>query len=118
MLDKYYDSDLISKYFKEKSLIEILNQLKDYRKTPKIFQKYNNLITHLIFGLKKLEKDIRNMFEDEVENRRLNYLKDLVGTIFDTNQKLDDILSLESEEEAAKRQEDQGLKIMIPKQII
>ena len=75
-------------------------------------------MTHLIFGLKKLEKDIRNMSEDEVENRRLNYLKDLVRTIFDTNQKLDYTLSLESEEEAAKRQQGQGLKIMTPKQII
>ena len=58
------------------------------------------------------------MSEDEVENRRLNYLKDLFRTIIDTNQKLDDISSLESEEEAAKRQQGQGLKIMTPKQMI
>ena len=78
MLGKFYGSDLINKCFKGKSLIEILNQLKDYRRNPKTFQKYNNLMTHLIFGLKKKEKDIRNMSEDEAENRRLNCLKDLV----------------------------------------
>ena len=31
-LDKFYGPDLISKYFNEKSLIEILNQLKNYKK--------------------------------------------------------------------------------------
>ena len=75
MLDKFYGPDLINKCFKEKSLIEILNQLKDCRKNPKTFQKYNNLMTHLIFGLKKKkEKDIRNMSEDEAENRRLVFI--------------------------------------------
>ena len=84
MLDKFFGPDLISKYFKEKSLIEILNQLKEYRNNCKTFQKYNNLMTHLIFGLRKLNRDRRNMSEYEVENRRLNYLKDLVRTIIDT----------------------------------
>ena len=85
MLDKFYGPDLINKYFNIKSLMEIINTLKDYRKDPKTRQKYNNLMTILIIGLKKLEKDIRNTSEDEVENRRLNYFKDLVRTIFDTN---------------------------------
>ena len=117
MLDKFYGRYLVSKFFKEKSLIEILNKLKDYRKNTKTFQKYNNLMTHLVFGLEKLEKDIRNMFEDELQNRRLNYLKDLVRTIIGTNQKLDNISALERKEEAARRQQGQGLKIMIPKQM-
>ena len=56
MLDKFYGPDLISKYFKEESLTEILNQLGNYRKNPKTFQKYNNLMAHLIFGLKKNRK--------------------------------------------------------------
>ena len=42
-------------------------------------------MTILIIGLRELDGDIRNMSEDEVENRRLNYLKDLVRTIIDTN---------------------------------
>ena len=107
MLDNFFGPDLVSKFFFEKSLIEILNKLKDYRKNTKTFQKYNNLMTHLIFGLKKLKKDLRNMFEDEVQNRRLNYLKDLVRTIIGTNQKLDNISALERKEEAARRQQSQ-----------
>ena len=113
MLNKFYGPDLISKYFKKKSLIEILNQLKDYRKkTPKTFQKYYNFMTHLIIGLRKLDREIRNMSEGEAE-------KNLVRTVIDTNQKLDDIPPLEGEEEAAKRQqEEQGLKILFPQQMI
>ena len=42
MLGKFYGPDLMSKYFKEESLIEIMNTLKDYRKDPKTRQKYNN----------------------------------------------------------------------------
>ena len=50
-LDKFYGSDLINNYFKEKSLREIINKLKDYRKKPETNQKYNNLMAHLIIGL-------------------------------------------------------------------
>ena len=114
MLEKFYGPDLINKYFNKKSLIEILNKLKDYRKDPKTFQKYNNLMVHLIIGLRKLEKDIRNMSEDEVENKRLSYLNNLVRTIIDTNQKLDE----NSEEKAEKRQQGKGLKILKPQQMI
>ena len=114
MLEKFYGPDLINKYFNKKSLIEILNKLKDYRKDPKTFQKYKNLMVHLIIGLRKLEKDIRNMSEDEVENKRLSYLNNLVRTIIDTNQKLDE----NSEEKAEKRQQGKGLKILRPQQMI
>ena len=71
-------------------------------------------MTTSIIGLRKLDGDIRNMSEDEVENRRLNYLKDLVRKIFDANQKLDDMPDLETEESAAQRQQGQGLKILTP----
>ena len=55
------------------------------------------------------------MSEDEVENRILNYLKDLVRTVIDTNKKLDE----KSEEKAAQRQQQgEGLKILTPKQMI
>ena len=118
MLDKFYGPDLICKYFKEKSLIEILNQLKDYRKNPRTFQKYNNLMVYLIIVLRKLEKDIRNMPEDEVEKKRLNYLKDLVRKIVDTNQKFDDMPPLETEEEHAQRLQGQGLRTLPPQQMI
>ena len=57
------------------------------------------------------------MSEDEVKNKNLNYLKYLVRTIIDTKQK-DDMPDLETEEEAAKRQKVQGLKILTPQQVI
>ena len=41
------------------------------------------------------------MPEDEVKNK--NFLKDLVRTIFDTNQKLDNMPPLETKEEAKKK---------------
>ena len=48
---------------------------------------YNGLITRLNIGLKRLENDIKNMSEDEVKNRRLNYLKDLVEAIVNASKK-------------------------------
>ena len=48
------------------------------------------------------------MSENEVENKRLDYLRDLIKNIVDVNQKLDDMPSLE---DAAQRQKAQGLKI-------
>ena len=114
MLDKFYGPDLIDKYFNKKSLIEIINTLKDHRKDPKTSQKYNNLMITLIITLRKLDGDIKNISEDEVENRRLNYLKDLVRTIIDTNQKLDE----KSEESAAQRQQGQGLKLLTAQQMV
>ena len=58
------------------------------------------------------------MSEDEVEHKKLNYLKDLVRKIVDANQKLDNMPPLETEEEAAQRQKGHGLKILTPKQMI
>ena len=66
-LGKCYGPDLISNYFKENSLREVLNQLKNYRKKPGTFQKYNNLITYLIIRLRKVKKDTQNMSEDEIK---------------------------------------------------
>ena len=109
---------IIDKYFNKKSLIEIINTLKDYRKDPNTRQKYINLMTHLIIGLGKLDTDIKNMSKDEVENRRLNYLKDLVRKIVDANQKLNDMPDLKSEKSATERQKGQGLKILTPQQMI
>ena len=75
-LDKFYGADLINKYFKNKSLTEIINQLRKLQKNPETGQEYNNLMVCLIIGLNKLDSDIRNMSEDEVRNKRLDYLKD------------------------------------------
>ena len=73
---------------------------------------------HLIIRLRKLKKDIQNMSEDEIKNKRLDYLKDFAKNIINANQKLDAMPTLEKEEDAAQRQEGQGLKILTPKQMI
>ena len=117
-LDKFYGSDLINKYFENKSLTEIINQLKNYRKNPETRQDYNSLMVHLIIGLRELDSDITNMSKNEVKNKRLDYLKDSLRSIVDANQNLDDMLPLQSEEDAAERQRGQGLKILIPQQMI
>ena len=117
-LDKFYAPNLINKYFFEYYLIRIIGKLKDYKKNPKTLQMHNGLIIHLTIGLKRLENDIKNMSQNEIENKRLNCLKDLVRKILDANQKLDDMPPLETEEEAAQRQKGQGLEIMTPKQMI
>ena len=62
-------------------------------------------MVHLIIELRKLGKDIKNMSEDEVENKKLNYLKDLVRKIVDASQKLDDMADLETEESDTERQQ-------------
>ena len=54
-------------------------------------------MVHLIIGLKKFNSDIRNMSEDEVENRRLDYLKDLVKKIVDAKQQIDDTPDLDKD---------------------
>ena len=71
-------------------------------------------MVHLIIGLRKLENDIRNMSEDEGENKRLSYLRDLVRKIVDANQKLDDMTPLKTEKSATEKQKRQGLKILTP----
>ena len=48
---------------------------------------YNGLITHLKIGVKRLGNDLKNMSEDDVRNRGLNYFKDLVETTVNASQK-------------------------------
>ena len=50
---------------------------------------YNGLITRSNIGLKRLENDINNMSENEVENKKLDYLKNQVRAIVDVGQKYD-----------------------------
>ena len=47
-------------------------------------------MAHLIIGLRKLDEGIKNMSENELENRRLNYLNGLVRKIVGANQKLNE----------------------------
>ena len=57
------------------------------------------------------------MSKNEIKNKKLDLLADLVEKILDINGLLN-IPDLGSEESAAQRQEGQGLKILTPKQMI
>ena len=73
---------------------------------------YNGLITPLNIRIKRPENDIKNMSEDEVENKKLDYLRDLFRIIVDASQKLDE------EKPAQGQHEGQGLKILTPQQMV
>ena len=115
---KILNPKLVDKYFHSNSLKEIVKQLKDLRRQNKTSAEYNNKMALLIAGLVRLEKVIKNMPVDEVKNKELDLLKDIVRTIVDANQISGDMPPLEIEKEAAERQKGQGLKIMTAKQMI
>ena len=75
---------------------------------------YNGLITRLNIGLKKVENDKKNMSGNDVRNKKLGYLKDLVRTIVNASKKKDE----KSQKSARERQQGQGLKILTPQQMI
>ena len=58
------------------------------------------------------------MSENDVKNKKLDYLKDLDKSIVDTSQKLDDMPDLETKEDAAKIQKGLGIKILTPQEMI
>ena len=116
--DKILDPKLVDKYFHSNSLKEIVEQLKDLRRQNKTSVEYNNKMALLIAGLIRLENAIKHMPEDEVKNKGLDLLKNIVTKIVDANQVLDDMSPLETEEVAEKRLQGQRLKILTPQQMI
>ena len=111
-LDRILDSELVDKYFYENSSKEIVKQLKDLRRQDNKLTEYNNKKALVVVGLLRLENHTKNMSEDEVKNKKLGLLKNIVRKIVDALQ------ILESEEEAEKRQQGQGLKILTLGQMI
>ena len=93
-------------------------QLKDLRHKNKISAR-DAKITLIETGLLRLKTDIKNMSENDVKNKGLDLLKNIVEKILDAN-KLLDISELESQSspEQRRNQQGQGLKILTPKQMI
>ena len=83
--DKILDPKLVDKYFHSNSLKEIVKQLKDLRRQNKTSAEYNNKMTLLIAGLIRLENVIKNMPDDDIRNKGLDLLKDIVRKVFDAN---------------------------------
>ena len=112
--EKYLHSDLIEKYFFNKSFKKISEILKQKKDTP-----YGKIEVALIKNkLKDLKNDIKYMPDNEVKNKRLDLLAGVVEKILDINGLLN-IPDLKSEEYSAQRQQKgQGLKILTPPQMI
>ena len=140
---EYFDSDLIKKHFNDNTLEKLLENLFDTRGSYK-----NGVKVSLIkSGLRDLKNETRQMPNNEINNKRVDVIVNLVEKILDANERqLDrfytprsdtsdfkiremfeneeetsrDMPELENEESAAQRknQRGKGLKILIPKQML
>ena len=103
--EKDLDPRLTKSYFFNDSLSELYNYLIKSRGSY-----YNKSRTVVIKSrLEKLKNYIRNMSEDEVKDKKLRLLVDLVEGILDYSKQLN---------MAPLKSEGQGLKILTPKQMI
>ena len=114
---------MIKKYFNKQSLVKLFDHLK-YSENKTIASTKQVLLE---VNLSDFKKDIKNMCDDEVKNKNLDLIAYLVEKILDIVKKINnqeeqpditDMPPLETEEEAEKRQQGQGLKILTPKQMI
>ena len=110
-LDEILSPGVLSKYFENNSLNEMIEQLEYFKRLGKKSIEYKNKMATIALGFWKLKKDIKNMSENEVKDKGLDLLSDFIKKIVDMS-------PLESEEEAAQKQQRKGLKILTPKQMI
>ena len=68
-------------------------------------------------GLEKIKNDMRNMSENEIRNKRLDVLANFIEEVL-FGDRMNDMLPLESEEDAAQREEEQGLIVLTPQRMI
>ena len=110
-LDEILSPGLVSKYFENNCLNEMIEQLEYFKRLGKKSIEYKNKMVKIALGYWKLTKDIKNMSENEVKNKGLHLLSAFIKKIVDMS-------PLESEEEAAQKQQGKGLKKLTPKQMI
>ena len=122
-VEQKLNHELIRKYFKKGSLLELFKYLK--LSNNKVINSSKEAVIEA--NLLKLKYDIRNMSDEDVKRKNLDLIAHLVKKIPDTVKKINnreqqpditDMTELESEESAAQRQKGQGLKILTPKQMI
>ena len=122
-VEQKLNHELIRKYFKKGSLLELFKYLK--LSNNKVINSSKEAVIE--FNLLKLKYDIRNMSDEDVKRKNLDLIAHLVKKIPDTVKKINyreqqpditDMTELEREESAAQRQKGQGLKILTPKQMI
>ena len=103
-VDNKLDSELIRKYFNKGSLLELSKFLR-YSQNKAIDAAKQGLIE---VNLSDLKNNIKNMSDDEVKNKNLDIIAYFVEKILNT------IKTINNQEE----QQEKGLKIMTPKQLI
>ena len=76
-IDNILESGLVKKYFKNDSLTDMLEQLKHLIKN----QSKKIKMSLIEADLEKLKKDMKNMSENEIRNKRLNLLVNFIEEV-------------------------------------
>ena len=97
--DKSINKDLIKRHFKFQGLIDMKKHLYKTKNT----EKSNTLVQLVESELSDLKKNIEEVSEREIKNKKLDEIVDIVEKILDCNY---------------QNQEGQGLKILTPDQML
>ena len=97
---------MVKKYFKSDSLVKIITQLNNLKNQNNLVARDAKILS-INIGLSDLKEDIIEL------DLLANFIENLL-----TADQINSMLPLESEEDAAKRQRGQGLKITTPSQLI
>ena len=68
----------------------MVKELKDFRHQNKALE-YDNKKAVLVVGLLRLKNDMKNMPEDEVKNKGLDLLKNIIEKIIEATHLIDDM---------------------------
>ena len=101
----------------ENSLTDMFEQLNNLVKNQSKISAKKIKMTLIEAGLEKLKNDMRNMSENEIRNKRLDVLANFIEEVL-IGDRMNDMPPLETEEDAAKKQKGQGLKVLTPQQMI
>ena len=77
------DSNTIYKYFFEKSLTDIENKLRIYKKDPKTKKLFNGMVKRLTIGLENLIKDKKKLSKGE-DKFLLDLIEKTVGSLINS----------------------------------
>ena len=116
-IDDILEPGLVKKDFKNDFLTDMFEQLRNLIKNQSKISAKKIKMSLTEAGLEKIKNDMKNMSVNEIRNKRLNLLANFIEKVL-IGDRMNDMLPSESEEDAAERQQGQGLKILTPKQMI
>ena len=117
VVDNILEPGLAKKYFKNDSLTDMFEQLKNLVKNQSKMSAKKIKMSLIEAGLEKLKNDMRNMSENKIRNKRIDMLANFIEEVL-IGDRMNDMPTLESEKDAAERQRGQILKILAPQQMI